>query len=162
MKGWGDMVLAAAGLLLLGFVASGVGLQAVVNEFGAVRTGIAIIVALSLVRLILQTRSWSIALRFEGFHFSTRELMLVRLAAQGIGYLTVFGPVASEPMKIRLLRQDGRSPTAATLVDTGVYWFTSGLIGICGSLAACVLLAHNPKAAGFGPALPRSPPGGRS
>jgi hypothetical protein len=140
------MMLAAAGLLLLGFVASRVGLHAVVKELAAVRGGIAIIVALSLVRLILQTRSWSIALRLDGFHASTGELMLVRLASQGMGYLTVLGPVASEPMKIRLLRQHGKSPTAATLVDTGVYWFASGLVGISGCLAACVLLAHSPKA----------------
>lgn len=141
-----EMILAAAGLLLVGFVASRVGLHAVVKELAAVRGAIAIIVALSLVRLILQTRSWSIALRLDGFHFSTGELMLVRLASQGMGYLTVLGPVASEPMKIRLLRQQGRSPTSATLVDTGVYWFTSGLVGISGCVAACVLLAHNPKA----------------
>ena len=141
-----DTVLAAAGLLLLVFVASRVGLHAVVKELAAVRGGIAIIVALSLVRLILQTRSWSVALRLDGFHSSTGELMLVRLASQGMGYLTVLGPVASEPMKIRLLRQNGKSPTAATLVDTGVYWFASGLVGISGSLAACVLLAHSPKA----------------
>jgi hypothetical protein len=140
------MMLAAAGLLLLGFVASRIGLHAVVKELAAVRGGIAIIVALSLVRLILQTRSWSIALRLDGFHSSTGELMLVRLASQGMGYLTVLGPVASEPMKIRLLRQHGKSPTAATLVDTGVYWFVSGLVGIGGCLAACVLLAHSPKA----------------
>ena len=139
-------MLAAAGLLLLGFVASRVGLHAVVKELAAVRGGIAIIVALSLVRLILQTRSWSIALRLDGFHASTGELLLVRLASQGLGYLTVLGPVASEPMKIRLLRQHGKSPTAATLVDTGVYWFASGLVGISGCLAACVLLAHSPKA----------------
>ena len=141
-----DLMLAGAGLLLLSFVASRVGLHAVVKELAAVRGGIAIIVALSLVRLILQTRSWSIALRLDGFHSSMGELMLVRLASQGVGYLTVLGPVASEPMKIRLLRQHGKSPTAATLVDTGVYWFASGLVGIIGCLAAGVLLAHSPKA----------------
>jgi hypothetical protein len=140
------MMLAGAGFLLLTFVASRVGWHAVVKELAAVRGGIAIIVTLSLVRLILQTRSWSIALRLDGIHSSTGELMLVRLASQGMGYLTVLGPVASEPMKIRLLRQPGKSPTAATLVDTGVYWFASGLVGIGGCLAACVLLAHSPKA----------------
>lgn len=146
MNGRRELMFAAAGLLLLGFVASRVGWRSVMKEFEAVRAGIAIIVALSLVRLILQTRSWSIALRRDGFHSLARELMLVRLASQGIGYLTVLGPVASEPMKIRLLRQHGKSPTSATLVDTGVYWFASGLVGISGCLAACVLLAHSPKA----------------
>src|SRR5215469_3048234 len=140
------MMLAAGGFLLLAFVASRIGWHAVAKELAAVRGGIAIIIVLSLLRLILQTRSWSVALRLDGFRASTRELMLVRMASQGMGYLTVLGPVASEPMKIRLLRQGGKSPTAATLVDTGVYWFASGLVGISGCLAAGVLLAHSPKA----------------
>jgi hypothetical protein len=83
-----DLMLAAAGFLLVVFVASRIGWHTVASEFAAVRGGIAIIVAISLIRLILQTRSWSIALRRDGIHPSTGELMLVRLASQGIGYLT--------------------------------------------------------------------------
>jgi hypothetical protein len=48
-------------------------------------------------------------------------------------------------MKIRLLRKHSKSPTAATLVDTGVYWFTSALLAIAGCLAASLLLAHHAK-----------------
>jgi hypothetical protein len=141
-----DLLLAVAGLLLLAFVAWHIGLDTVVRELAAVRGGIAIIVALSLIRLMLQTRSWSIALRQDGIRPSTGELMLVRLASQGIGYLTVLGAIASEPMKIRLLRRHSKSPTAATLVDTGVYWFTTGILGVAGCVTAGVLLAHSRKA----------------
>lgn len=140
-----DIALAAGGFLLLMFVASRIGLHSVIGELAAVGAGIAIIIALSFVRLVLQTRSWSIALRRDGSQSSAGELMLIRLASQGIGYLTVLGPVASEPLKISLLRKHSKSPAAATLVDTGVYWFTSALMGIAGCLAAAVLLAHNPK-----------------
>jgi len=120
-------------------------MHAVIKELAEVRAGIAIIIVLSLIRLVLQTRSWSIALREKGSGASTGELMLIRLASQGMGYLTVLGPIASEPMKISLLRKRGSSPVAATLVDTGVYWFTSALVGIAGCLAAAVLWAHNLK-----------------
>ena len=140
-----DMLLAAAGLLLVVFVASRIGWHEVLTTLAAVRGGIAVIVVLSTARLVLQTRSWSIALRQDGFHYSTGQLMLVRMASQGIGYLTVLGPVASEPMKISLLRKHSKSPTAATLVDTGVYWFASGLVSIAGCLSACILLAHSAK-----------------
>ena len=146
-----DMLLASTGLLLLVFVASRIGLHAVMRELAAVGAGIAIIIILSLARLVLQTCSWSIVLRRGGAASPMGELMLIRLASQGIGYLTVLGPVASEPMKISLLRQCAKSPAAATLVDTGVYWFTSGLVGIAGCLAAIVLLAHAPKS--LAPAL---------
>ena len=69
--------------------------------------------------------------------------MLVRLASQGMGYLTVLGPAASEPMKISLLRNQPRSATTATLVDTGVYWVASGRVGIAGCVAAGIALAGN-------------------
>ena len=46
-------------------------------------------------------------------------------------------------MKISLLRNQPRSAATATLVDTGVYWFSSGLTGIVGCLAAGVLLTHS-------------------
>ena len=98
MSGRRDVLLAAAGLMLLVFVGSRIGLHAVMKELAAVRAGIAIIIALSVVRLVLQTKSWSIALRRGGSQPSTSELILIRLASQGIGYLTVLGPVASEPM----------------------------------------------------------------
>jgi hypothetical protein len=76
-----------------------------------------LIVALSVVRLRLQTQSWALALCKDGVDANITELMFLRLAPQGIGYLTVLGPAASEPMKIKLLQHRG-SATAATLVDT--------------------------------------------
>jgi hypothetical protein len=66
--------------------------------------------------------------------------MLIRLASQGMGCLTVLGPFASEPMKIGLLRKRGGSVATATLVDSGVYWFASGVVGIAGFLAAIMFL----------------------
>jgi hypothetical protein len=138
-----DALLAAAGLALFAFAAGRIGCGAVIKAIEEARTTIAIIVGLSLVRLILQTQSWSIALRSDGIKWSTIELMLIRLASQGIGYLSVLGPVASEPMKINLVQKRGGSPTTATLVDTGVYWFSSGIVGIAGCASAALLLAHS-------------------
>jgi hypothetical protein len=142
IKKW-DALLAVVGLALFVFAAGRIGWGAVIRAIEEARTAVAIIVGLSFVRLILQTRSWSIALRADGIESSMGELMLIRLASQGVGYLSVLGPVASEPMKISLLRKSGGSGTAATLVDTGVYWFTSGIVGIAGCFSAALLLAHS-------------------
>lgn len=138
-----DAVVAAAGLALFTFTAGRIGWGAVIRAIAEARTGVAIIIVLSLIRLILQSRAWSIALRLDGIKTSISELMLIRLASQGIGYLSVLGPLASEPMKISLLRKQGGSATAATLVDTGVYWFTSGIIVIAGCLSAALSLTHS-------------------
>jgi hypothetical protein len=137
-----NALLAVAGLGLFAFVAGRVGWGSVIRTIVEARTGVALIVGLSLVRLFLQTRSWSIALRADGVESPTSALIFIRLASQGMGYLSVLGPAASEPMKISLLGK-GASGATGTLADTGVYWFTSGLVGIAGCLSAVRLLAHN-------------------
>lgn len=141
-KRW-DALLAVAGLALFAFIAGRIGWAAVTAAIVKARGAVAIIIGLSLVRLVLQTRSWSIALRSEGIEPPPGKLMLIRLASQGIGYLSVLGPMASEPMKISLLRTPGGPAAAATLIDTGVYWFTSGLVAIAGCLSAILLLAQS-------------------
>jgi hypothetical protein len=138
-----DALFAAVGLALFAFAAGRIGWGAVIRAIEEARTAVAIILGLSLVRLVLQTHSWSIALRLDGIKSSTSELMFIRLASQGIGYLSVLGPVASEPIKISLLQKAGGSATTATLVDTGVYWFSSGMVAIAGCLSAGLLLAHS-------------------
>jgi hypothetical protein len=85
----------------------------------------------------MQTFSWSAALKNEGLEIGMPRLIGIRLASQAMGYLTVFGPVLSEPMKIKLLRTPVGSTATATFLDNGVYWFTSALIGIAG----CVCIA---------------------
>src|SRR5262249_49666135 len=75
------------------------------------------------------------ALRSEGLDVGVSRLMKIRLASQGMGYLTVFGPVLSEPMKIKLLRTPVEQTATATFLDNGVYWFTSALVGVAGCIA---------------------------
>ena len=136
-----EALLATGGLVLFAFAASRIGWGPVFEAIARARNALGIIVVLSIIRLVLQTRSWAIALRLDGIKTKVAELMLIRLASQGVGYLSVLGPFASEPMKISLLKSNG-SATAATLVDTGVYWFASGIVGIAGYLSAVLLLAH--------------------
>jgi hypothetical protein len=143
-----EALLAMVGLGLFAFSVSKIGWDPVLHAFEHAGAAILIIAALSLIRMLLQTVSWTIALRSEGFAPPIGELLLIRLASQGVGYLSVLGPVASEPMKISLLRKQGLSGTAATLVDTGVYWFTSGIVGIAGCLAAALLFTHSRHSAG--------------
>jgi len=131
------------GLALFGFAVERIGSVQVRGELEAMSSAIVVIFALSLIRLFLQTQSWSLALKQDGIESSRIELMFLRLASQGIGYLTVLGPAASEPIKIKLLQHHHRSTTAPTLVDTGVYWMSAGLVLICGSIAATFVLAHD-------------------
>jgi hypothetical protein len=134
------------GLALLVFAVERTGSGRVVSELHAMSGALAVILALSLIRLRLQTQSWALALRKDGVDSNTGELMFLRLASQGIGYLTVLGPAASEPMKIKLLERHRGSATVATLVDTGAYWMSAGLVLIAGSIAATVMFTHDRSA----------------
>ena len=148
MKAVSRIGVLVLGIALFGFALERIGPGRVRGELEAMSSAIVMIFTRSLMRLYLQTQSWSLALQQDGIQSSRIELMFLRLASQGIGYLTVLGPAASEPIKIKLLQHHQRSthhrsPTAATLVDTGVYWLSAGLVLIAGSITAMFAVAHN-------------------
>ncbi len=134
------------GSAIIGFAMHRIGFASVLQQLNAMSGGVGVILALSVVRLLLQTESWSVALRQDGIHATTAELAFLRLASQGIGYLTVLGPAASEPMKIKMLQHHRGSATAATLVDSGMYWLSAGLVLIAGSISATLVVAHSRNA----------------
>jgi len=142
-----ETLIVVAGLGLFAVVVSRIGWTAALTELRRIWIAIPLLIALSVVRLFLQTRSWKIALSAEGLKGSVGELIGIRLASQSMGYLSVLGPAISEPMKIRLLGDDWRSAATATIVDSGVYWFSSVLAGVVGCMAATVTLAHSRYAA---------------
>ena len=123
-------------------VVSRIGWGVVLQELRTVWIVLPLVVGLSAVRLLLQTRAWKVALREEGVETSFGELIGIRMASQSMGYLSVLGPAVSEPMKVKLLRNDWKSSATATVVDSGVYWFSSTLAGIIGCVAAAIVLAR--------------------
>jgi hypothetical protein len=140
-------LIVVSGLGLFAVVLSKIGWTAALTDLRRIWIAIPFLLALSAIRLVLQTHSWKLALSTEGLSASVAELMGIRMASQSMGYLSVFGPAVSEPMKIKLLGDDWRTATTATIVDTGVYWFSSILIGLAGCIAAAVALAHSRYAA---------------
>lgn len=135
----GNLLLTLIGVMLFAWVIGHVGPSVIVHQLKALRIALPIVLALSLCRLLLQTLTWSAALKHEGLDFGAWKLMRIRLASQGMGYLTVFGPVLSEPMKIKLLGAPVEPTATATFLDNGVYWFTSALVGIAGCVSISLL-----------------------
>ena len=125
-------IAAVVALVLFGCVIAHVGHSAVRVQLKAVRVALPIVLALSVLRLLLQSITWSASLEGEHVSVNTTKLMGVRLASQSIGYLTVLGPVISEPLKIKLLGTSTEATVTATFLDDGVYWFTSALLAIVG------------------------------
>lgn len=137
-----NIAVAILGLGVFAAIIWKVGPAALAMKLQHVWMGLAVLLLLSLIRLLLQTCSWSISLSANRRSHSVIELIGVRMASQSLGYLSAFGPLLSEPMKIRLLGNSIQSATS-TLVDTGLYWFTSALFGILGSVACGLLLVRS-------------------
>ncbi len=131
-----NVVIITVGLGLLTFVAAKMGWRGMLEELKAVWIALPILVGLSSVRLLLQTLSWKCALRTDGIETGIGQLMGARVSARGMGYLSVLGPLVAEPLRISLLGDDAKAATSATLIDAGVYWFSSGLFAIAGCLCA--------------------------
>jgi uncharacterized membrane protein YbhN (UPF0104 family) len=135
-----NLVIMAAGIALFAIVATKVGWRGMALDLKSVWIAVPVLVGLSAARLVLQTWSWQLALRTDGIDAGMLRLMGARASSHGIGYLSVLGPLISEPMRISLVGSGAKSATAATLIDTGVYWFSSGLVAIAGSLCAVAYL----------------------
>ncbi len=138
----GHLIVALVGAAIFAWVITHIGLPAILQQLAGVRTALPIVLLMSLCRLLLQTSAWSQALRDQGVSVPPGTLMGVRLASQSMGYLTVLGPVLSEPLKIRLLRAPAEPAMTATFLDDGVYWFTATLMGIAGWLCLPLVAVH--------------------
>lgn len=136
------LIIAFAAPALFAWVIADVGLATLVAQLKAMRVALPIVIALSALRLFLQSTTWSASLKGENVAVNRTRLIGVRLASQSMGYLTVLGPVVSEPMKIKLLGTPSEPTITATCLDTGVYWFTSALVAISGIVSLPLFAAH--------------------
>jgi hypothetical protein len=138
----GHLIAAVVALVLFAWVIRQVGFSAMLVQLKAMRVALPIVLALSILRLFLQSITWSASLKGENVPANITTLMGVRLASQSMGYLTVLGPVISEPMKIKLLGTATDPTTTATFLDDGVYWFTSTLLAILGIVSLPLVAVH--------------------
>jgi hypothetical protein len=137
-----QIMIAIAALVLFAWVIARVGVSTIKAQLKAMRIALPIVLALSVLRLFLQSTTWSASLKGGNVDVNKTTLIGVRLASQSMGYLTVLGPVISEPMKIKLLGTSSEPTIAATFLDTGVYWFTSTLVAISGIVCLPLIAAH--------------------
>jgi hypothetical protein len=135
----GHVIVAIFAVLLFTWVLAHANLPSMVQELKAMRIALPIVLALSALRLYLQSLTWSASLKGQNVSVDAAKLAAVRLSSQAMGYLTVLGPVISEPMKIKLLGTPAEPTITATFLDDGVYWFTSALIAISGLLSLPLL-----------------------
>jgi hypothetical protein len=138
-----ELAVSLIALTIFAWVLAHVGVSTIVAQVKAMRIALPIVIGLSLLRLLLQSNAWSASLKGENVYVDTSRLAAIRLAGQSMGYLTVLGPVISEPMKIKLLGTSTQPTITATFLDNGVYWFTSAMLAICGIVSLPLVRAHS-------------------
>lgn len=136
------LAFAFLAIALFAWVLAHMGLSTAMQQLKAIRIALPIVLALSLLRLLLQSIAWSVSLKGEQVSVNIPKLAGTRLAGQSMGYLTVLGPVISEPLKIKLLGTPTEPTVTATFLDDGVYWFTSALLALLG-IASLPFIAVN-------------------
>jgi hypothetical protein len=136
-----DCVIGAIGLTAVVLVGTKIGWAGLLHQLSEVRGGLLVLIGLSFLRLGLQTTAWFIALGAQGISASVSELVGIRLAAQSIGYLSVFGPAIAEPIKLQYLMKYRQAGAIATLADAGAYGFTACLFGILGCACSGLVIA---------------------
>ena len=136
------LIAPAVAVIAFAWVIAHVGLPTMMEQVKAMRVALPVVLVLSLLRLFLQTTTWSASLKGEDVSVGIAKLMGVRLASQSMGYLTVLGPLISEPMKVKLLGTSSEPTITATFLDDGVYWFTSALLAIAGIVSLPLVAVH--------------------
>jgi len=133
-----------AGAAALGLLVYRIGFSDIAAQARNLGRVLPLILLAGAIRLWAQTRAWRTALCAEGIHVPQSRLAGVRLASQAASYLAVLGPAVSEPAKLILLRNSaGMSAVAApTLVESGMYWFVTAILGLAGMCAAALLVSN--------------------
>jgi len=136
------LTFAFLAIALFAWVLAHMGLSTVMQQLKAMRIALPIVLSLSLLRLLLQSMAWSASLKGERVSVKIPKLAGTRLAGQSMGYLTVLGPVISEPLKIKLLGTPTEPTVTATFLDDGVYWFTSAVLAMLGIASLPFVAVH--------------------
>jgi hypothetical protein len=132
----------AIGAAALAVLVYRIGLEDIAAQVRSLGVVLPVVFVAGAMRILLQTRAWATALSAEGIHVPQSRLVAVRFASQAAGYLAALGPVVSEPAKFVFLRKSGGVAAAtATLVETGIFWLTTVILGLAGACAAAFLIA---------------------
>jgi len=144
----GRMLLAAAGLGLLGWLVMRIGPGTLAAQLAGLGRALPLLLVLLALRLTVRTLNWHAALKAEGFDASPLRLVGARLASEGMGYLSILGPLVSEPMKPLLLgrRDKVEERFSATLVESTFYYLSTVVLVLAGAVAG-LSLALDPSAA---------------
>jgi glycosyltransferase 2 family protein len=109
------LLLPAAGLLLLGYLAGSLGLEAVLDNLVLMKWSFPAILLLAGMWHITNTIAWSFAFPPGAFRPRLRRLFMAKLAGDAVNQMTPLANLGGEPLKAYLLKD--QSPTSRGLAS---------------------------------------------
>ncbi|MBI4470680.1 MAG: flippase-like domain-containing protein [Acidobacteria bacterium] len=137
-------IFAVLGLLLFAYLLKRTGWGALAHDFRQLGWFLLLILALSGIKYVISAWALSAAF-FPEERQSWRHLFGYRLAGEAMNYLSVAGPLASEPVKAYMVRGVGFAPAlASSILETTVNAIAAGWVSVAGLLA--LIMWHAPAA----------------
>jgi hypothetical protein len=124
------------GAILFAWSMQHAGTTAVVDGFRRVGAGIIVVVALGGFRALARTAAWHVCLDADS-RVPFRSMLTAYLAGDAVGNVTPFGLVASEPLKIVMVRKQMALPAsvASVTLENLFYSATAILMVVTGTVA---------------------------
>jgi hypothetical protein len=128
-------ILLLGGLILFAYLINAVGLSVIIHQIALVGWYFFGVIAISGTKYLLRTWAWMLAADQSHQHLSFSEMFRVRLAGEGVGYLSSGGPLFGEPTKVLLLKKSVPvvSSLSSVMLERVIYSIT-GLIFITSSI----------------------------
>lgn len=135
-----EIVFLVLGLALFVILLDRIGWGVILAQLVDVGWTFLLVLVVSAGRYLARTVAWRYAFAAHHELPSLSEMFRARLAAQALGYLTVAGPLLSEPAKAGLLREQipFKVGLGGSLLEAGAYALTSVFILVAGLALAVV------------------------
>lgn len=143
-----QLVPALVGVGLLAGLVTWIGPAVLWRQVVALRWVLPVLIVFGLIKHLLRTLGWNVALKAEGVKITLPHLLRVRIAAQGMAHLSGLDLLVSEPLKPWLLRNVAtvQQTIPSTLVEASIYWVTSLLVTTVGTFVALTVVIDSADA----------------
>jgi uncharacterized membrane protein YbhN (UPF0104 family) len=123
-----ERLVLASGLILFCFLVARLGANNIFENLRMVGWGILLIIAAEILAFLANTLGWRVTFSRRGTVPSFRQLLLARIAGDGVNYLTPTATMGGEFVRVRMLQGQASVPSIAASVMVAKLTQTVGLL----------------------------------
>ena len=123
-----ERVVLASGIVLFFFLIMRLGADNILANLRMVGWGILLIIAAEILAFLANTLGWRLAFPHQGVVPSFGQLLLARIAGDGVNYLTPTATLGGEFVRVRMLQGQAATPSLAASVIVAKLTQTVGLV----------------------------------